>query len=623
MTRTTRNNVNAAIRALVAVLLLGAALVFLASAVVADEKDRLKSDSAPVPDHAWSLDSDSSERLRQKGGSVTDAAGARNQCLVLSGKTLLEVKNSASLPNSRKPFSLTVWFNPYNLDRDQQMIVAKNRYSLNEREWSVMVDRDQKLRLYVHQGRWQTTQADATLQPGHWHQVGIVVRSDKAELWLNGKLAGTVKLEEPIPSTKAPLTIGGVDDNGRIWQTFQGSIDDVMLFNRPLKATEMAALYSAVTATHPIPDYARPFPLWDDTQALPIAEDIPSLEDVAFRVIKKWDQKEDGYTFLHGVGLCWHRGKLYSSIGHNKGAENTVTEEAQCRVSDDEGRTWSELQLIDAGDEKDLAVSHGVFLSHNGKLWAFHGAYYNKMENIHTRAYTLNEDTSQWVKRGVVIRNGFWPMNQPVKMQDGNWIMPGISAGPYSNNRVFPAAVAISHGDDFTKWDYVVIPTGEGIDRMWGESAIFVNKKRIYNIARYGGGALALAAVSEDYGRTWTPSRISNLPMATSKPAAGTLSTGQRYLICTTAKNSGGKRTPLTIAVTAPGENVFRKVFVIRRSQHTAYPGESAERLSLSYPCAIEHDGHLYVGYSNNGGRRGNLNSAEMAVIPIEHLRAE
>jgi hypothetical protein len=109
--------------------------------------------------------------------------------------------------------------------------------------------------------------------------------------------------------------------------------------------------------------------------------------------------------------------------------------------------------------------------------------------------------------------------------------------------------------------------------------------------------------------------------MATSKPAAGTLSTGQRYLICTTAKNNGGKRTPLTIAVTAPGENLFQKVFVIRRSQHGDEPGESADALSLSYPCAIEHDGHLYVGYSNNGGRRGNLNSAELAIIPIQALR--
>jgi hypothetical protein len=109
--------------------------------------------------------------------------------------------------------------------------------------------------------------------------------------------------------------------------------------------------------------------------------------------------------------------------------------------------------------------------------------------------------------------------------------------------------------------------------------------------------------------------------MATSKPAAGTLSTGQRYLICTTAKNNGGKRSPLTIALSRPGENIFSGVFVIRRSRHDDQRGESAESLSLAYPCAVEHEGHLYVGYSNNGGRRGNLNSAELAVIPIKSLQ--
>lgn len=574
----------------------------------------------PVADQAWSLGS--SSQLEQKGGLVSVGVGVVDQCVVLDGQSLLEVTDAVAAI-SHRPFTLTVWFNPYSLDRDQQMIVAKNRYSLNEREWGVMVDRDQKLRLYVHQSGWKTTHADTVLQCGHWHLVGIVINSDKAALWLNGKLVGTVKLSQPIPKTKAPLTFGGVDDNGRIRQTFLGALDEVQLFNRALSPNEMSALYSPVAATHVIPKPAKPFSLLDESQVLPTAANLPDLEDVRFHVIKKWDQQNDGYTFLHGVGFAFHKGKLYASIGHNKRHENTVTEEAQYRVSEDKGQTWSELRVIDAGEEANLAVSHGVFLSHSDKLWAFHGAYHNKMQNIHTRAYSLNEETGKWVKHGVVIRNGFWPMNQPMQMKDGSWIMSGISAGPYSNKRVFPAAVAISHGDDFTKWDLVEIPVDAGIQSMWGESAIWVDGSRVFNIARCGAKAAALVAVSDDYGRTWTPSRISNLPMTTSKPAAGTLSTGQRYLVCTTAKDNGGKRTPLTIAVSRPGEDVFSQVFAIRRSLAPRQAGESADTLSLSYPCAIEHDGHLYVGYSNNGGRRGNLNSAEMAIIPITSLQVQ
>jgi len=363
-----------------------------------------------------------------------------------------------------------------------------------------------------------------------------------------------------------------------------------------------------------------PFPIWKSGVALAKAEELPEIRNVDFHVIKKWDKKSDGYTFLHGVGLAQHKGKLYASFGHNKGAENTVSEEAQYRVSEDGGRTWGPLKVIDAGGEPDLAVSHGVFLVHQGALWAFQGAYYGKMKRIHTRAYLLNQKTGKWEKQGVVVKDGFWPMNQPEKMADGNWIMPGFAAGPYSNKGIFHAAVAISHGNNLTKWDFVKIPVAKNVKAMWGESAIFVDGKTIFNIARYGASPMALVAKSEDFGRNWSPSTVSNLPMTTSKPAAGILSTGQRYLVCTTAKGNGGKRTPLTIALSKPNENQFSKIFVIRRSRHDGKPGESADRLSLSYPYAMEYDGNLYVGYSNNGGRHGNLNSAELAVIPIKSL---
>ena len=158
---------------------------------------------------------------------------------------------------------------------------------------------------------------------------------------------------------------------------------------------------------------------------------------------------------------------------------------------------------------------------------------------------------------------------------------------------------------------------------MWGESSSFVDGPRVTNIARYGGKALALVASSSDYGRTWTPSAESNLPMAGSKPCSGVLSNGQRYLICSTTADSGHRRSPLTIAVSKPGENTFSKVFVIRHAVFEGGPGESHPSAALSYPYAIEYQDTLYVGYSNNGERHGNNNSAELATIPVEKLAVE
>jgi hypothetical protein len=247
------------------------------------------------------------------------------------------------------------------------------------------------------------------------------------------------------------------------------------------------------------------------------------------------------------------------------------------------------------------------------------------MEKVHARAYLLNETDNTWERKGTVVEGGFWPLQEPLKMADGNWIMSGISVGKGN-----PAAVAISRGEDFSKWDLVVIPKPADL-KMWGESSVILDGKRVTNIARCDGKQpVALVAVSEDGGRTWTESRPSNLPMAASKPYAGTLSTGQRYLICSTTADGGNRRSPLTLAVSRPGETAFSKLFVIRHAAFPGGPGESNPKCALSYPYAVEHGGKLYVGYSNSGGGVGrvgtgrelwNNNSAELAVIPLAALK--
>ena len=125
----------------------------------------------------------------------------------------------------------------------------------------------------------------------------------------------------------------------------------------------------------------------------------------------------------------------------------------------------------------------------------------------------------------------------------------------------------------------------------------------------------------------------SNLPMTTSKPYAGTLSTGQHYLIGTTTAESGKRRSPLTIAVTRLGESVFSKVFVIRPRGSSGRAGRiSSQRSALSYPYAIEHAGictsatpttAATSGRVGSGRELANNNSAELAVIPLQSLSKE
>ncbi|MEZ6092210.1 MAG: hypothetical protein R3C05_30270 [Pirellulaceae bacterium] len=100
------------------------------------------------------------------------------------------------------------------------------------------------------------------------------------------------------------------------------------------------------------------------------------------------------------------------------------------RVSHDGGKSWGKPVVMDAGTGN-LGVSHGVFLSQGGKLWAFMGAFHDDFQRTHTRSYLLNENSGQWEPQGVIIDNGFWPMQEPQRMEDGNWIMAGfrVAAG--------------------------------------------------------------------------------------------------------------------------------------------------------------------------------------------------
>lgn len=565
----------------------------------------------------WTLDT-----LDHLVGKALLVPGVEGKAISLEGQAHLELPDSASTHPS-PDLTLLLSCNPVLVGGSQHMIAAKNRYDEGEREWGVMIDQDGKFRLYLWQGGWTTVTAATSPKPGHWHRIGIILRTASAELWIDGVKEGETALSRPITPTFAPITLGGVGGESAR-QRLVGALDEVSIVPRALSEAELKADYRPASARLDFPQ------LWDGSRILPKAADLPVLEEVRFSVIKPYDFLKDGYRFLHGVGLCFHGDKLYASFGHNRGGENTDTEEARFTVSTDLGLTWSEVKTIDAG-EGPVGISHGSFLSHEGRLWAFMGAYTGTMQGIHTRAYLLDEASGDWQAKGTVIEGGFWPMQEPVRMEDGNWILAGITAGTYDGKGTHPAAVAISHGEDFTKWDLIPIPQLPGI-AMWGESSVIVHGKKVTSISRYGAQPLALVAESADSGRTWTTMRPSNLPMATSKPIAGLLSNGQRYLVCSTSADGGGRRAPLTIAVSRAGEEVFKKVFAIRHAVFPDGPGESHEKASLSYPYAIEHEGRLYIGYSNNGGNVGrvgegrelwNNNSAELAVIPITSLKVD
>ena len=60
------------------------------------------------------------------------------------------------------------------------------------------------------------------------------------------------------------------------------------------------------------------------------------LDGVEFSVIQPYQPEVDGGNWVLGVALAWHKNRLYASYGFNRDPhENTATEQAHCRISDD------------------------------------------------------------------------------------------------------------------------------------------------------------------------------------------------------------------------------------------------------------------------------------------------
>jgi len=363
--------------------------------------------------------------------------------------------------------------------------------------------------------------------------------------------------------------------------------------------------------------------LWASDLAIPAASELSPIPHVEYSVIKAWEPEKDGFPWLHGVAIIFHQGTFYASWGHNRGKENTPTEINQEARSQDHGRTWSKTRLV-ASHTEDEGRSHGVFFSHQGTLWQFLGRFGNApdgrmYDRLKMEAYQLNEATDTWESRGIAAHK-FWPYQEPTRLPDGNWIMGGmiVPTGAWAR-----PAVAISRGENFLEWEAVEIPTprewadGPIFHTIWGETSVILLPDRVLAIIRGGqaSGPYALVSESFDNGCSWSQARNSNLPMTTSKPYTGTLSTGQHYLIGNTVRDHEYQRAQLTIAVTRPSGSEFCRMWRIRDLHR-----KGSQALGSSYPYAIEHEGKLYVAYSSSRGPH-NQNEAELAVLPISDLQ--
>ena len=431
-------------------------------------------------------------------------------------------------------------------------------------------------------------------------------------LWVDGQLAGILKLDRPLPQTKAPVTLGGVNDNGRIWQNLVGALDELTLLHRLVDHEGILELYeenrlkARKAGKHSLPK-KEIFPLWSGGRIPANPDEILFPEGIKHSTLH--DARTHDYKFLHGAAIIYHKETFFANWANSPKNENQQFETLQGRRSKDGGKAWSAVEMVAPGFEGEERHSHGVYLKHEGRLWTFaarfgKGAPGRKFAGLCAEAFVLNEENDRWESKGIVMNN-CWPYDEPVRMSNGSFITGG-------QDKDGLPVVAISRGDDVMQWDSILIPYDSKLKPSFAETTVTTHENQVIAVIR-GGGGVAWVSTSDDYGRTWSKAIPSNLPMPRAKAYLGRLSTGQLYLV-SNYKN----RDTLVVSVGKPGEGTLSSMWRVRhgKSEPPRFPG-AAKSKQWSYPYGYEHDGKLYIVYSIGKEDCG------LTTIPIVSLAAE
>jgi BNR repeat protein len=434
-----------------------------------------------------------------------------------------------------------------------------------------------------------------------WHRLRAVVDAKQPgiDFWLSEP--GSLQLPDEPTATRhayrANLPLGGIDlvSGQRIAKSAWFLIDDLVV-----------QAGDDLPPPGKVEPLVEPYVLWTGPP-IPGPGQVPVVKGVTHQTIHR--ATKDGYKFLHGAAIIWHKGTLFANWANSPTNENGPHETLQGKRSTDGGQTWSDLEVIGPGFDSDERHSHGVYLSRNGRLWVFGSRFGIGTPGRHfpglvAEVFVLNENTDRWEPRGLAMDN-CWPCDEPVRMENGNWITGG-------QDKDGLPVVAVSHGDKLTQWDTVSIPFPPQLKPSFAEVTVLADGNEVLAIIR-GGGGIAWVSTSQDGGRTWSKAAPSNYPMPRAKAYMGLLSTKQRYIL-----SNLGNRNTLVISVSKPGEKTVSRIWTIRHgpSGPPRFTGH-AKGKQWSYPYGHEHDGKLYVVYSIGKEDCG------LSIIPIASLANE
>jgi flagellin-like protein len=196
----------------------------------------------------WKLDNNPQDSIGTNHGTVTNAAfnpnGKSGSAGDFTGSASYVKVSSAAF--AAYPATISLWFKANAITPEGGLLWNKmTLVSYDSIYWGLQISSSTNKIQYVYNDGvaryWQSTTPIST---GQWYHLVAVSNSTNSIIYINGTNQGSSVLTwiSNTGGTSQPFYISNLGDQG---YSFNGLIDDVMIFNKALSPAEVQALYNS------------------------------------------------------------------------------------------------------------------------------------------------------------------------------------------------------------------------------------------------------------------------------------------------------------------------------------------------------------------------------------------
>ena len=160
-----------------------------------------------------------------------------------------EINTPINQPFLSQTFSIITWVNGTNYTNFNHYVISKGSSCSYPRMWDLVINKSKVLTLFygASTGGQDILSSNISFLESKWYSIGLIFNGGDIKLYQDGNLVNNVTKSSNFLSNSVNLKIGGGEcpDSDQNVRDFNGTIDEVMIFNYSLSDAEIKQIYNS------------------------------------------------------------------------------------------------------------------------------------------------------------------------------------------------------------------------------------------------------------------------------------------------------------------------------------------------------------------------------------------